>query len=76
MIAVKNKSALSKANITHVLSVLRINQPDETFGPFHHHCIDVVDVGDENLLEHIPTAVKFIQSGLDTGGSVLIHWSV
>ena len=56
--------------------MLRINQPDETFGPYHHHCIDIDDVDDENLLEHIPTAVKFIQSGLDAGGSVLIHWLV
>lgn len=76
ILGVKNKSALGRANITHILSVLRINQPDETFGPYYHHCIDVDDVEDENLLEHIPDAVRFIQSGLDAGGSVLVHWSV
>jgi hypothetical protein len=27
-------------------------------------------------LEHFPSAIKFIQSGLGAGGSVLVHWSV
>ncbi|RMJ26033.1 Dual specificity phosphatase [Aspergillus sp. HF37] len=73
ILAVKNKAALAKANITHILSVLQISQPDETFGPYHHHCIDVDDVSDENLLQHFPFAVRFIQSGLDAGGGVFVH---
>lgn len=76
ILAVKNKAALGKANISHILSVLQVNLRDESFGPFHHHCIDVDDVADENLLEHFPSSIRFIQSGLDAGGSVLIHWSV
>lgn len=56
--------------------MLRLNQPDEIFANFQHHCIHADDVGDENLLEHFPSAIKFIQSGLDAGGSVLVHWSV
>lgn len=67
---------MAKANITHILSVLQISQPDETFGPYHHHCIDADDVSDENLLQHFPFAVRFIQSGLDAGGGVFVHWLV
>ncbi|KAL4927188.1 dual specificity phosphatase YVH1 [Aspergillus undulatus] len=71
--ALKNKAALSRANITHVLSVLRLQPTDDTFEAYQHHRIEVDDIEDENLLEHFPAAIKFIQSGLDTGGSVLVH---
>lgn len=68
---------MARENITHVLSVLRLNTTDETtFAPYRHHFIDVDDVDDENLLEHFPAAIKFIQAGLDTGGGVLVHWLV
>lgn len=71
--ALKNKAALARANITHILSVLRLQPNEETFASYQHHRIDVDDVDDENLLEHFPSAVQFIQSGLDAGGSVLVH---
>jgi hypothetical protein len=68
---------MARENITHVLSVLRLNTTEETtFAPYRHHFIDIDDVDDENLLEHFPTAIKFIQAGLDTGGGVLVHWLV
>lgn len=51
-----------------------MNPSEETFTHYQRHSIDINDVDDENLLEHLPAAVEFIQSGLDTGGSVLIHW--
>ncbi|KKK25869.1 hypothetical protein P175DRAFT_0467184 [Aspergillus ochraceoroseus IBT 24754] len=71
--SLKNKAALSRANITHVVSVLRLGKSDTIFADFQHHSIEVDDVDDENLLEHFPSAIKFIQSGLDAGGSVLVH---
>ena len=74
--SLKNRAALERANITHVLSVLRLQPQEETFAGFQHHRIDVDDVEDENLLEHFPSAIKFIQSGLDAGGGVLVHWLV
>lgn len=55
---------------------MRLKPSEETFATYQHHSIDVDDVDDENLLEHFPAAVRFIQSGLDAGGSVLVHWSV
>ncbi|KAL2833391.1 protein-tyrosine phosphatase-like protein [Aspergillus cavernicola] len=71
--SLKNKTALSRANITHVLSVLRLQPTDETLLAYQHHRIEVDDVEDENLLEHFPSTIKFIQSGLDAGGGVLVH---
>ncbi|KAE8390636.1 tyrosine protein phosphatase yvh1 [Aspergillus alliaceus] len=71
--SLKNKAALERANITHVLSVLRLQPQEEIFAGFQHHRIEVDDVDDENLLEHFPSAIKFIQSGLDAGGGVLVH---
>ncbi|KAL4798864.1 protein-tyrosine phosphatase-like protein [Aspergillus venezuelensis] len=71
--ALRNKAALSRANITHILSVLRLQPSDETFQDYQHHRIEVDDLEDENLLEHFSSAIKFIQSALDSGGSVLVH---
>ncbi|KAI9371544.1 protein-tyrosine phosphatase-like protein [Aspergillus egyptiacus] len=71
--SLKNKAALSRANITHVLSVLRLQPTDETFSAYQHRHIEVDDVEDENLLEHFPSAIEFIKSGLDAGGGVLVH---
>jgi len=36
--------------------------------------VEVDDVDDENLLEHFPKTNDFIQSGLEAGGGVLVHW--
>lgn len=72
----RNKAALERANITHVVSVLRLKPSEETFSSYAHHSIDIDDIDDENLLEHLPATIKFIQTGLDAGGSVLIHWWV
>jgi dual specificity phosphatase 12 len=61
-----------------VVSVLRL-RPDESlfeslFESFSHLKIDADDVADEDLLRHFATTNAFIQSGLDAGGSVLVHW--
>ncbi|KAJ5113395.1 hypothetical protein N7456_001929 [Penicillium angulare] len=72
ILSLKNKAALERENFTHVLSVLRLGS-DEIFSSYQHHKIDVDDVDYENLLEHFPDAIKFIQSGLDGGGGVLVH---
>lgn len=57
-----------------MVSVLRLAPSEDIFSGYQHHKIDVDDVDDDNLLEHIPAAVRFIQAGLDAGGSVLVHW--
>ena len=70
----RRKAALSEANITHVLSVLRLPLEEELFRSFKHMVVEVDDVDDDNLLEHFTRTNKFIQDGLDTGGGVLVHW--
>ncbi|KAL9097320.1 MAG: hypothetical protein Q9165_000747 [Trypethelium subeluteriae] len=69
----RRKEALKAANITHVLSVLRLDVDEGLFSPYHHKIVQVDDVDDENLLEHFPVTNKFIQDGLDGGGGVLVH---
>jgi hypothetical protein len=56
--------------------VLRLQPTDDTFLTYQHHQIEVDDVEDENILEHFPAAIGFIQSGLNSGGGVLVHWLV
>ena len=70
----RRKEALKAANITHVLSVLRLDVDESLFSSYCHKVIQVDDVDDENLLEHFPAANEFIQDGLDSGGGVLVHW--
>ncbi|OKL58858.1 hypothetical protein UA08_05689 [Talaromyces atroroseus] len=73
VISLRNKAALQQANITHVVSVLRM-RPDETLTEsFQNFRIEVDDVEDEDLLQHLASANAFIQSGLDAGGGVLVH---
>lgn len=65
---------MRKANITHVLSVLRYNRESPLFQPYKHFLVDVDDVEDEDLLQHFAATNAFIQEGLDGGGGVFVHW--
>lgn len=56
--------------------MLRLQQADEILQDYQRYNIEVDDVDDENLLQHFPAVIKFIQNGLDAGGSVLVHWLV
>ncbi|EEH43353.2 tyrosine protein phosphatase YVH1 [Paracoccidioides brasiliensis Pb18] len=71
--ALSNKSALKKANISHIVSVLRFNPNEERFESFEHLQVSVDDVSDEDLLEYFPSTNAFIKSGLEGGGGVLVH---
>lgn len=48
----------------------------EKMKPYKHYVVPVNDSYDENLLEHLGGALKFIKEGLDGGGGVLVHWYV
>ena len=76
LFTLRRKQQLDDANITHVLSVLRLPLDQDLFRPFKHLVIDVDDVDDENLLQYFVTTNGFIQEGLDSGGGVLVHWLV
>nr|OQO29561.1 hypothetical protein B0A51_04119 [Rachicladosporium sp. CCFEE 5018] len=71
--ALLDKPALQEIGLTHVLSVLRLPLDQDLFAGYTHKVVEVDDVDDENLLEHLPGCVAFIQDGLDSGGAVLVH---
>ncbi|KAH8697219.1 dual specificity phosphatase [Talaromyces proteolyticus] len=73
VLALRNKAALHAANITHVVSVLRMKPDEHLTDPFENLKIEVDDVEDEDLLQHFQESNAFIQSALDKGASVLIH---
>jgi len=73
LFTLKRKAALQDAGITHVLSVLRLPLDPQLFETFVHKVVEVDDVDDENLLDHLPACIRFIQDGLDSGGGVLVH---
>lgn len=75
IISLRNKQGLREANITHVVSVLKESPTDEDLlASYQTYHVPVDDVSDEDILQYIPGAVKFIEEGLSTGGSVLVHW--
>ncbi|OHE92175.1 dual specificity phosphatase [Colletotrichum orchidophilum] len=76
--ALRRPSALKGRNITHILSVLRFDPAGlksetdtwENYGKsYKHMVIDVDDVEDEDLLVHLPKAVRFIEDALYPGSS-------
>lgn len=74
LISLRRYEALKKANITHVVSALRLPLDEDLFRPYQHHVVDVDDVEDENILQYFPASNDFIQRGLSSGGGVLVHW--
>lgn len=71
LFTLRRKEALKKANITHIVSALRL--PLDVDG-FKHHVVEVDDVEDENIMEHFAESNAFIEGGLEGGGGVLVHW--
>ncbi|KXH61183.1 dual specificity phosphatase [Colletotrichum nymphaeae SA-01] len=76
--ALRRPSALKERNITHILSVLRFDPAGlksetdtwENYGKsYKHMVIDIDDVEDEDLLVHLPKAVRFIEDALYPGSS-------
>lgn len=74
LFTLRRSEALRKANITHVVSVLRLPFDHRPLEGCKHHVIEVDDIEDDNILEHFPRCNEFIQEGLDGGGGVLVHW--
>lgn len=74
LFTIRRKESLRKADITHIVSVLRLPFDHDPIEGFRHHVVEVDDVVDDNFLEHFPDSNKFIKEGLDGGGGVLVHW--
>lgn len=74
MFALNQKERFEKANITHILSVLRLSLKEALFDGYQHHLVEVNDDYDEDLLQHFPSTNAFIAQGLNAGGAVFVHW--
>lgn len=73
--ALRNKLALARNNITHVVTVLRDRLADQQYvDSLENLHVPVDDVDDEDLLQYFPSTNSFIKSGLESGGGVLVHW--
>lgn len=68
--ALRRPGAMEAKGITHILSMIKYSFEDlQGFEDHYFHLsVDVDDVDDEDILVHLPRAVKFIEMGL-TGGT-------
>ena len=72
----RRHEALKKANITHVVSVLRLPLERELFVKYKHLVVELDDLDEEDIIQHFATSNAFIKEGLGNGGGVLVHWYV
>ncbi len=70
----QRRTALQQAGITHVLSVVKLSEDKHLLEPYQHMEVPINDMANENILEHFPAANRFIETALDSGGTVLVHW--
>ncbi|KAK2875950.1 hypothetical protein FQN49_001492 [Arthroderma sp. PD_2] len=77
--ALRDQDALKEANITHVISVVGPSERSTAISSLHkydargHLILALADRGNENILQHFPQAVRFIQAAIADGGAVLVH---
>ena len=45
-----------------------------SFQGLKHRIVEIDDLEDEDIIQHIPISNDFIQEGVDSGGGVLVHW--
>lgn len=66
-------SALRRFGITHVVQIQ--SSPTSPFlsGHFEYHCITIPDMPDQNMLRHLPAALRFIQAAISQQRKVFIH---
>jgi len=72
--AARSTRSLAENRITHILSVCREAIPAELpEAGIRHYRIEVEDIDYEDLLIHLPSACRFIDEALRSGGVVLVH---
>jgi atypical dual specificity phosphatase len=70
--ACSNRYLLRKAGITHILT-MAVGMVPLYPKEFVYKCVDVYDMPTQNMMPHLPSAVKFIKSALKKGGNILVH---
>jgi dual specificity phosphatase 12 len=66
-----NKQALQAAGITHVLSAVGFEAPHPK--DFKYLILHIDDAPSEDLMQHFPKCIAFIEEARSSGGKVLIH---
>jgi protein-tyrosine phosphatase len=70
-VAGKEKAAMQKKKITHILichPTLKEYHPEH----FKYHRAKLADTPDQNMLEHLPNALQFLGDGRRRGGSMFV----
>lgn len=67
--ALRRPGAMESKNVTHILSMIKYSFVDWLGLDNHyaHLSIDVDDVDDEDIMTHLPRAVRFVERGLRGG---------
>ncbi|EFE34490.1 uncharacterized protein ARB_06890 [Trichophyton benhamiae CBS 112371] len=81
LFALRNQDALKEANITHVISVVGPKERPSAISSLQtydgirgHLTLDLLDQDKENIIQHFPQAVRFMEAAIADGGAVLVHW--
>jgi hypothetical protein len=76
----KNREALRKKDITHIVAVVDSNVVQGRINPtpfsdsISYHVVVLDDEESQNLLEEVQDTNRFIKNALDNGGRVLVQW--
>ncbi|EGD92945.1 hypothetical protein TESG_00505 [Trichophyton tonsurans CBS 112818] len=80
LFALRNQDALKEANITHVISAVGPKERPSAISSLQtydgirgHLTLDLLDQDKENMLQHFPQAVRFMEAAIADGGAVLVH---
>lgn len=73
LMAANNYSLLVQNGISSVVQALSKNTPITKHPGFKYHVLDIDDIPNANIAQHIPEAVRFIDRELMSGKVVLIH---
>jgi len=69
----KDKTALKKFGITHIINISSINDTNFYENEFKYLNIDIKDSHEEDIKRFFPTLVQYIESAKDQQGKIFVH---